>query len=263
MSPPCDSIRSSSPSSNVDGVLIGWASRVRSAGRWREQTLGLSDTDEVIINLGRQEYAKGQDDLLRATARLAQDRPSLVLLIAGREGHSSSSLRALAGELGIANRVRFLGFREDVGDLLAASDVFAFPSLYEGLGGAVLEAMALSLPIVATRIGPLEEVLDEGRNARLVEVHDPIGVGMRSWGSSTTQCNGTSSQRVAEQRLKSASHSIEVRLAWLISTRSFWYEWAARQPTCQAYSPMGTSLPFGSDPRFVRTAPRQPDPYVR
>ena len=140
------------------------------------QALGLTGNDEVVLNIGRQEYQKGHDDLLRATAHLAQNRPDLVLLLAGREGHASSDLRALVSTLGIADHVRFLGFREDVGDLLAASDVFAFPSLYEGLGGAVLEAMALSVPIVATRIGPLEEVLDEGQNALLVGVHDPIGL---------------------------------------------------------------------------------------
>ena len=69
--------------------------------------------------------------------------------------------------------MRFLGHRDDVPDLLAAADLFAFPSLYEGTGGAAIEAMALGLPIVTSDIDAMREVVDDRRNALLVPPHAP------------------------------------------------------------------------------------------
>jgi glycosyltransferase involved in cell wall biosynthesis len=68
----------------------------------------------------------------------------------------------------LEDRVRFLGHREDVPDLLAAADLFVFPSLYEGLGGAVVEAMALGLPVVASRLDAISEIVEDERSALLV-----------------------------------------------------------------------------------------------
>jgi glycosyltransferase involved in cell wall biosynthesis len=61
-----------------------------------------------------------------------------------------------------------LGHRDDIPEILAAADLFVFPSLYEGLPGAVMEAMALGLPVVASDIAPIQEVVEQGRNALLV-----------------------------------------------------------------------------------------------
>jgi glycosyltransferase involved in cell wall biosynthesis len=91
-----------------------------------------------------------------------------VLLVVGRKGRASEELEQLQTTLGISDRVRFLGHREDVPDLLAAADVFVFPSLWEGLGGALIEAMALGLPIVASNLDAIREVVDVKRNALLV-----------------------------------------------------------------------------------------------
>jgi len=131
--------------------------------------LGLSESDEVILNVGRQEYQKGQQYLLRAIESVLRARPRAVLLIAGRKGHQSPLLDTLAERLSDGGRVRLLGHRDDVPNLLAAADLFVFPSLYEGLGGSLIEAMASGLPIVATRLPAIEEVVEEGRNALLVE----------------------------------------------------------------------------------------------
>jgi glycosyltransferase involved in cell wall biosynthesis len=130
--------------------------------------VGLSEVDEVVIAVGRQEFQKGHRYLIEAIAGLKAQRPRLVLLIAGREGSSSSELKRLASRPELQESVRFLGHRDDVPDLLAAADVFAFPSLFEGLGCALLEAMALGLPIVASDIPAIREVVEEGRNADLV-----------------------------------------------------------------------------------------------
>jgi glycosyltransferase involved in cell wall biosynthesis len=130
--------------------------------------LGLSRRDEVVVSVGRQEYQKGQRYLIEAMARLSRQRPRAVLLIAGREGHASAELRRVWRETELGDRIRFLGHVEDVPEVLAAGDVFVFPSLYEGLGGAVIEAMAVGLPVVATDMKVMQEVLEAGRNAILV-----------------------------------------------------------------------------------------------
>lgn len=132
------------------------------------QRLQLAEQDEVIVNVGSHEYQKGQKYLLEAFAALSSVHPRLVLLIAGRHGNLTSELENFKNHLGLNGQVRFLGHRQDVAEILAAADLFVFPSLYEGLPGAVLEAMALGLPIVASDIPPVREVVEESRNALLV-----------------------------------------------------------------------------------------------
>lgn len=139
-------------------------------------TLDLDESSEVVINVGRQEYQKGQRYLIDAAALLAPLRPRLVVLIVGREGNATRELTASVQDRGLHDVVRFLGHRDDVGDLLASSDVFAFPSLFEGLGGAVIEAEALGLPIVASDLPVLREVVDDGRNGLLVPAQDPAAL---------------------------------------------------------------------------------------
>jgi glycosyltransferase involved in cell wall biosynthesis len=133
------------------------------------QRLGLHGSDEVILQVGRQVYQKGQQFLLRAMTGVATARPHAVLLVAGSEGPQSDLLEQIRRERRLEGRVRLLGHRDDVADLMAAADLFAFPSLYEGAAGALLEAMAMGLPIVASRIPAIEEIVEERRNAFLVE----------------------------------------------------------------------------------------------
>jgi glycosyltransferase involved in cell wall biosynthesis len=135
--------------------------------------LGLGADDLVVVNVGRQEFQKGHDVLVDAFDRLAAAHPRLVLLQAGRRGAATAALEARLARSPASERFRLLGHRDDIGDVLAAADVFVFPSRYEGLGGAVLEAMALGLPIVASDIPALREVLEPDANADLVAVGDP------------------------------------------------------------------------------------------
>ena len=88
----------------------------------------------------------------------------------------TEELRRTVKERELEESVRFLGHRDDVPDLMTAADLFVFPSLYEGLGGALIEAMALSLPIVASRIPVFEECLEDGGNAVLVAPESPEGL---------------------------------------------------------------------------------------
>jgi glycosyltransferase involved in cell wall biosynthesis len=149
-----------------DPVRLGEPSRRRRGAA--RQALGLRADDEVIVNVGRQEFQKGQRFLLQTVASMLDRRPHLKVLLAGRRGASSSELDRLLEEPRLRDRVHMLGHRDDVPDVLAAADVFAFPSLYEGLGGALIEAMALGLPIVASDLPAVREVVDAEENAILV-----------------------------------------------------------------------------------------------
>jgi glycosyltransferase involved in cell wall biosynthesis len=124
--------------------------------------------EPIILNVARQEPQKGQIHLLEAMPAVLEVLPNARLVLVGREGRSTAELWRRRDELQLGPHVDHLGVREDVPDLLAAADVFAFPSLYEGLGGAVIEAMALGTPIVASDIVALREVLDGGRCGLLV-----------------------------------------------------------------------------------------------
>ena len=136
--------------------------------------LGLQEDHQVLVNVGRQDFQKGQRYLLEAMARLTPANPRLVLLVAGRPGNVSRELDHLRDQLGLRERVLFLGHRDDVPDILAAGDLFVFPSLHEGLPGAVIEAMALGLPIIASSIDPVRETVEEGRNAILIGPDSPV-----------------------------------------------------------------------------------------
>jgi glycosyltransferase involved in cell wall biosynthesis len=122
--------------------------------------LGLDRDEEVLLAIGRHEFQKGHIFLLEALAKLRTRRPRLRLLIAGREGNATAQIRQAMNRLALDNSVSLLGHRSDIGDLLAAADIFCFPSIYEGFGGAAIEAMAIGTPIVASDLPALREVLD-------------------------------------------------------------------------------------------------------
>lgn len=154
-----------------DATRLGRASHERRSAM--RAALGLSDDDEVVVTVGRQEYQKGHTHLVAAFAAVVVKRPAAVLLIAGREGHASTALRTQIRSLNLDEKVRLLGHRTDVPDVLAAADLFVFPSVYEGLGGALIEAMALGLAVVASDLPAVREVVAVGENAVLVPPGDP------------------------------------------------------------------------------------------
>ncbi|MFZ0061785.1 MAG: glycosyltransferase [Pyrinomonadaceae bacterium] len=115
----------------------------------------------VFLNVGRLEPQKGQPVLLRAFQKVAADLPNTYLAFVG-EGSQTKPLEALTAELGLTERVKFLGRRTDVGACLEMSDVFVFPSLFEGLPLAPIEAMLKSLPCIVTSIAPVLELFANG-----------------------------------------------------------------------------------------------------
>ncbi len=111
---------------------------------------------------------KGIPYALEAMRRIRSDFPRAHLVIAG-DGEQASELRRLASRLGIADRVHWLGWRADAADLMAALDVFLLPSLREGFGLVLLEAMSRRLPIVASHVGAIPEIVIDGETGILVE----------------------------------------------------------------------------------------------
>jgi glycosyltransferase involved in cell wall biosynthesis len=120
--------------------------------------LGASTDDQIVLALARQEPQKGLETLIDAVPRLTARFPKLRVLVAGREGSVSRNLDRRIEELGVGNTVKLLGHRSDVPELLCAADVLVFPSRWEGLGGSIIEALALECPIACTDLAVLREV---------------------------------------------------------------------------------------------------------
>ena len=114
---------------------------------------------------------KGLVDLIRAVASLSLEFPTLRLEIAGT-GPQREDLETEAGRQGLTGRVRFLGWQRDLGSVFRGWDIFAMPSLEEGLPIAALDAMAEGLPVVATSVGGLPEIVEDGQTGYLVPPSD-------------------------------------------------------------------------------------------
>jgi glycosyltransferase involved in cell wall biosynthesis len=138
------------------------------SGRDVRGELGIEPDAPVIGTVSVLRTEKALEVLIGAAARLAPVFPALRVLIAGR-GDEKARLRALVGELGMEKTVLLLGPRRDVPDLLAALDVAVCCSDFEGSPLSVMEYMAAGLPVVATRVGGIPELIEDGVHGLLVE----------------------------------------------------------------------------------------------
>lgn len=139
--------------------------------------LGMPQSATIIICIANLFPYKGHRDLFNAVALLGEAFVrDLHLLIIGRDAGALNSLRGLVMELGIADRVHFLGERNDVPDLLAASDIAVLPSHEEGFSNAVLEGMAAELPMVVTDVGGNAEAIVDGVSGVVVPPHRPDAI---------------------------------------------------------------------------------------
>jgi len=133
----------------------------------------------IVGNVARLAEQKGHRDLIAAAARVLERHPDVRFVVAG-DGELRGELEALAAPLGA--RFEFLGERGDVPDLLASFELFAFPSHFEGLCLAVIEAQAAGVPVVATPVGGIRETVVEGETGFLVPVGDSHALAERiSW----------------------------------------------------------------------------------
>jgi glycosyltransferase involved in cell wall biosynthesis len=134
--------------------------------------LGYAPTDLVVGAVCRlDDERKGMRQFIEMAARVSLTVRDARFLIAG-DGVLRSDLEQRAAELGVRERLTFAGWRADVPAMLAAMDVFVMPSLYEGGPTSVLEAMAMGLPTVASRVGMVPEVVDHGANGVIVAPGD-------------------------------------------------------------------------------------------
>lgn len=143
----------------------------------RQLGFALDNQAPVVIHVGMLAERKGHADLFKAVADDEQlKKLNVHVVIVGDEpiGHlgHASHLKSLANSLGIADRVHWLGYREDAVDLIAGSDLLVLPSFNEGLPGVLIESLAVGVPVVAYKVAGAEEIVDSGRTGAIVPVGD-------------------------------------------------------------------------------------------
>jgi glycosyltransferase involved in cell wall biosynthesis len=136
---------------------------------------GLPAEGPLVGVVARLEAEKGHLTLIDAWPGVLAEFPAATLLVVG-EGSRCEALRAQAAELGISRSVVFTGRRDDVPAVTAALDVAVLPSYREAQGLTILEAMALSRPVVASNVGGIPEMIEDGRTGLLVPPHDPAAL---------------------------------------------------------------------------------------
>ena len=136
--------------------------------------LGLEPTRRYVVHVARHHPVKDQPTLLRGFAAAAADLPGVDLLMVG-DGPLRGELESLAVELRVPDRVKFLGIRSDIPDLMRAADVFALTSVSEAASLTLLEAMATGLPAVVTAVGGNPEIVRHEREGLLFPRGDAAG----------------------------------------------------------------------------------------
>jgi N-acetyl-alpha-D-glucosaminyl L-malate synthase BshA len=130
--------------------------------------------EKLLVHLSNFRPVKRILDVVETFARVARAVPSRLLLIG--DGPDRSAAERLALQLGIQDRIHFLGKQDNVNELLPVADLMLMPSEMESFGLAALEAMACGVPAIATRVGGVPELIDDGVNGRLFEVGDVAGM---------------------------------------------------------------------------------------
>ncbi|MCK4579701.1 MAG: glycosyltransferase family 4 protein, partial [Dehalococcoidia bacterium] len=139
--------------------------------------LQIEEQEKVILFVGKLLPVKGVQYLIQAMDIIRRREADARLLLVG-DGDQRDCLRSLVKQLNLGKHVTFVGWvsNEKVPKYMAASDVFVLPSLSEGFALVILEAMASGLPIVATRVGGLPDIVKERRNGFLVEPRSPMEI---------------------------------------------------------------------------------------
>ena len=137
--------------------------------QWR-QAHGIEPRATVVTHIGRFAFQKNHALLVEAFAQVRSNAPLYLLLVGG--GELENAVREQVAALGLESRVRFLGIRADVADILRASDAFVLSSRWEGNPMSVMEAMAAGLPVVSTAVGGVPELVRDGETGLLVPSED-------------------------------------------------------------------------------------------
>lgn len=188
---------------SADGVSAERASELR-------QTLGFRSNDVVIGSVGRLVEQKDYPTQLHAFALAVARVPNLRMVIAG-DGPVRSTLERVARELAIADRVRFLGNWDDVPALLRSLDLFALSSKFEPFGVALLEAKAAGLPIVATAVNEIPDIVADGRSGLLTPPGNASS--MAALFVSLAQDRERRARLGARARVEARQHSLQAAVA--------------------------------------------------
>jgi glycosyltransferase involved in cell wall biosynthesis len=156
----------------VHGVVLEDYAGMRHRREAEREKLGLAPTSVVVSTVANLRREKGYPELMAAAADVLRREPSTVFLAAG-QGTLEAQLRAEHRRRHLGDGFRFLGQVDDIPALLAASDVFVLPSRFEGTPIAIMEALCMGLPIVATTVGGIPEQVRDGEQGVLVPPRDP------------------------------------------------------------------------------------------
>lgn len=147
-----------------------------------KRALGFSEKDLLILYVGRLYSRKGLPTLISAIPPVVRKARNARFLISGKGLRGEEKkLKSYVEKFKVAQNVVFLGYYPDekLPSLYKAADIFAFPSIYENMPFALLEALASGLPIVTTRVGGIPEVIDDGKNGFLINPYDSLGLANR------------------------------------------------------------------------------------
>jgi glycosyltransferase involved in cell wall biosynthesis len=136
---------------------------------------GIQEHEILVVAIGALVERKDHNTLLTAAHILKMQRQQFRYLICG-EGPLRPILAAKAQNLGLTRDVQFVGFSTNIPAILAAADIFVHIPLNEGLGVAIIEALAAGVPVIASRVGGIPEVVDEGQTGLLIPSHDPLAL---------------------------------------------------------------------------------------
>jgi len=137
-----------------------------------KKELGIPENSLIVGTVGRLEPVKGPEFLIKAAKYIISKYPNTFFIFTG-EGYLRENLEEQAFELGVENNFIFLGWRADVTKIISIYDVFVLPSLNEGMGRVLVEAMALGKPIVASNVGGITDLVAHGKNGFLVPTKNP------------------------------------------------------------------------------------------
>jgi glycosyltransferase involved in cell wall biosynthesis len=143
----------------------------------KKKSLGLDPKGLVVGTVGWLLPIKGPMYLLKAMARVWQSHPETSLVFVGK-GDLEKELREEALRMEASGRVSFLGWRDDIPEIMQILDIFVLPSLNEGMGRVLVEAMAAGKPVVASRVGGIPDLVKHGQNGLLVEPGDITGLSL-------------------------------------------------------------------------------------
>jgi glycosyltransferase involved in cell wall biosynthesis len=181
--------------------------------------------------------------LVSAMARVVEHHPKSVLVLVGKgdeSGEEEIKLKEQVERAGLEDKVRFLGWRPDVDEIMGCFDIFVLPSLNEGMGRVLVEAMAAGLPIVASRVGGISDLVKDGKNGLLVPPADAPALAKaifdlladkktrnRMGKAGTKMCRPYSAEAMVEQiddlyreLLKKYTHNRDARVRFLLDKHS-------------------------------------------